>query len=190
MTTLVVLILGLFVAIGLVSYFVTIYNGLIVVKNNIEKAWANIDVILKQRHDEIGKLLKACEGYMQYERDTFAKVIELRSQAQGAQGVADKAAKEAQLSAGLQRIFALAENYPQLKAQASFQQLQGRISELEGQIADRREFYNESVNNYNIRIQSLPDSFVAGFMSLMPHELFKVAETDRQDVEIKFSQPA
>jgi LemA protein len=189
MTSLIVLGLLVFAVIGLGGYFFTIYNGLVLVKNNIEKAWANIDVLLKQRHDEIPKLIKACESYMTYEKGALTKIVDLRSAAQGAAGVAQRAEAEGQLSAGLRQLFALAENYPQLKAQSSFQQLQGRISDLESQLADRREFYNESVNNYNIRIQSLPDSFVASFMSLAPREMFKVAEADRQDVEINIQQP-
>ena len=185
------IVLGLlaFAVIGLVAYFFTVYNGLVLVKNNIDKAWANIDVLLKQRHDEIPKLIKACEAYMKFEKDTLTKIVELRSAAQGAAGVAQRAEAEGQLSAGLRRLFAVAENYPELKSQASFQQLQGRISDLESQLADRREFYNESVNNYNIRIQSLPDSFVASSMNLQPHEMFQVAEADRQDAEISIQQP-
>lgn len=179
----------LFFAIGFLSYLILIYNGLIVVKNNVLKAWANIDVLLKQRHDEIPKLIKVCEGYMKYEREALAKIIELRNSAAGAQGVAAKAATEGALSAGLHRLFALAENYPELKAQSGFQQLQGRVSELENHIADRREFYNESVNSYNIRIQSIPDKMIAGFMGLLPMEMFKVTEAERQDVAIDIKTP-
>ncbi|MFA6028356.1 MAG: LemA family protein [Elusimicrobiota bacterium] len=184
-------LLGLlgFALVGLVAYFVTVYNGLIIVKNNIVKAWANIDVLLKQRHDEIPKLIKTCESYMKFEKDTLTKITALRSTAQGATGVAQRAEAEGQLTAGLRQLFAVAENYPDLKSQASFQQLQGRISDLESQLADRREFYNETVNNYNIRIQSLPDSFVASFMNLQPQEMFKVSEADRQDVAIDIAQP-
>ena len=138
MVALVILGVLLFVVTGLVAYAAMIYNGLVVVKNNILKAWANIDVLLKQRHDEIPKLIKTCEAYMKFEKDTLSRVIELRTQAQGATGVGERAGREAALSIGLQRLFAVAENYPDLKSQASFQQLQGRISELENQIADRR----------------------------------------------------
>ncbi len=178
------------VTISLVAYLVTIYNGLIHVKNNVAKAWANIDVLLKQRHDEIPKLIKTCEAYMKYERDTLTKVIELRSSAQNAAGVSDKAVKEAALTSAVGRIFALAENYPDLKAQTSFQQLQTRISGLENQIADRREFYNESVNIYNIRIQSLPDLLVAGWMGLTAQDMFRVTGEDRKDPEINIQTPS
>ncbi|MEK7747359.1 MAG: LemA family protein [Elusimicrobiota bacterium] len=189
MVAFVILGVLLFVVTGLVAYAAMIYNGLVVVKNNILKAWANIDVLLKQRHDEIPKLIKTCEAYMKFEKDTLSRVIELRTQAQGATGVGERAGREAALSIGLQRLFAVAENYPDLKSQASFQQLQGRISELENQIADRREFYNESVNSYNIRIQSMPDLFVANFMGLAPQEMFKITEADRQDPPIDIKQP-
>ncbi len=172
-----------------IGYLATIYNSLVVVKNNILKAWANIDVILKQRHDEIPKLISACESYMKYEKGALEGVIALRNSAANAAGVGDKAEKEAQLSAGLQKLFALSENYPDLKAQASFQQLQQRITGLESQLADRREFYNDSVNNYNIRIQSFPDVFVAGFMGLAAHEMFQVSAAEREDVPVKINVP-
>ncbi len=182
-------ILVLLVAVALI-YFVTVYNGLIVVKNNIPKAWSNIDVLLKQRHDELPKLIKTCESYMKYEKDTLAKVIELRSSAMSAGGVAEKARVEGELTRTLGKLFVLAENYPDLKAQAQFQQLQHRISDLENQIADRREFYNESVNNYNIRIESLPDSFVAGFMGLKSQEMFKISAEETKDVDININVPS
>ena len=179
-----------FIVLALIGVFVVfIYNQLVTLKHNVGKSWSNIDVLLKQRHDEIPKLIKTCEAYMKFEKDTLSRVIELRTQAQGATGVGERAGREAALSIGLQRLFAVAENYPDLKSQASFQQLQGRISELENQIADRREFYNESVNNYNIRIQSMPDLFVANFMGLAPQEMFKIAEADRQDPPIDIKQP-
>ncbi len=178
-----------FAAVGAGVYWMTIYNGLIVVKNDILKAWANIDVLLKQRHDEIPKIVKACEAYMQYEKGALAKVIELRGAAQNAQGVEAKAQAEGELSAGLRQVFALAEHYPQLQAQSSFQQLQSRISDLENQLADRREFYNESVNTYNIRIQSFPDSVVAGKMGLAPREMFRIADEDKKDAELDIKVP-
>ncbi|MFN0117483.1 MAG: LemA family protein [Elusimicrobiota bacterium] len=184
-----VLILG-FIVVGVVLYLTTIYNSLVAVKNDVQKAWANIDVLLKQRHDELPKLIKTCETYMQYEQDTLKKVIELRSKAMGAGSVGQKALIEGELTQTLGKIFALAENYPNLKAEGTFQNLQTRISGLENQIADRREFYNESVNNYNIRIQSIPDMFVAGFMQLKAMEIFKVSESDREDVSVDMKLPS
>jgi LemA protein len=189
MTGLIVLGVVGFLLVGLVMYFVAVYNGLIVVKNDIMKAWSNIDVLLKQRHDELPKLIKTCEAYMGYEKETLTRIVELRNSAQAARTVAAKAQTEGELTGALHKLFALAENYPQLKAESNFQHLQQRISGLENQIADRREFYNESVNNYNIRIASIPDLFVARMMNLTPQEMFKVGEEDRRDVDINISLP-
>jgi len=189
MISLILLVVLLFLVIGLASYAISIYNGLIRVKLNIEKAWANIDVILKQRHDEIPKLVKLCQQYAQYERGTLEKVIALRSQAMQAVGVGDKAVAEGQLSAALGKVFAVAEAYPDLKANVNIAQLQGRISGLETELADRRELYNESVNIYNIRIQQFPDGLVANMMNLAPKEMFKVAEEERQDVDVNLDLP-
>lgn len=185
-TILVLLILALIV-LGLVLYFVTLYNSLVRLKNDIDKAWSNIDVLLKQRHDELPKLIETCKGYMQYEQKTFQLVVEARNAYQKAANVPDKAQADNMLTGALKTLFAVAENYPELKANNDFMQLQARITQLEEKIADRREFYNDDVNTYNIRIQQLPDVFVARLMNYQPHELFKVAEEDRRDVEVKFA---
>ena len=145
-----------------------IFNGLIALKNDIAKAWANIDILLKQRHDELSKLLDVCKGYMDYERDTLQKITQARSLYQQAVSVDQKAQADQSMTSALRGFFAVAENYPQLKANDNFMRLQGRITELESQIADRREFYNDSVNTFNIRIQQMPDTFVASFMNLTP----------------------
>jgi len=176
----------LFVILGLTAYAVMIFNGLIALKNDIAKAWANIDILLKQRHDELSKLLDVCKGYMEYERDTLLKITQARSLYQQAGSVEQKAQADQSMSSALRGLFAVAENYPQLKANDNFMRLQGRITELESQIADRREFYNDSVNTFNIRIQQMPDTFVASFMSLSPRPMFKVEEDDKADVAYGF----
>ena len=178
-----------FLVVGAVMYFVTIYNGLIIVSRNVDKSWSNIDVLLKQRHDEIPKLVKVCEGYMQYERETLEKITQARTACINAGSVADVSQAEGQLNGLLKTLFAVAENYPDLKANSNFTQLQGRVSYLEGQIADRRELFNESVNAYNIRIAQLPDVLVANMLNLRPRDLFQIAQEDRQDVDISFNQP-
>src|SRR5688500_14331594 len=122
MTSLIVLGALGFAAVALFSYGVTMYNGLVVVRNNIQKAWANIDVLLKQRHDEIPKLIKTCEASMKFEKELLTKVIELRNTAQRATTVGEKAATEAALTGGLHRIFAVAEAYPEIKSQGGFTQ--------------------------------------------------------------------
>jgi LemA protein len=175
------------VGVGLVLYLVALYNGLVQLKNDIDKAWANIDVLLKQRHDELPKLIETCKGYMRYEQKTFQMVVEARNAYQGATTVQDKAQADNMVTGALKTLFAVAENYPDLKANNNFLQLQGRITELEEKLADRREFYNDSVNTYNIRIQQVPDAFIARMMNFQPHELFKVTEEDRRDVEVKLT---
>jgi LemA protein len=176
-----------FAVIGLIGYGVSIYNGLIAMKNNIGRSWANIDVLLKQRHDELPKLVKTCEQYMKHERAVFDKLSEARAALMGARSVGERAEAEGMLTRALGKVFAVAEAYPNLKADQSFLQLQTRISQIENQIADRREFYNDTVTTYNTRIQQIPDAVVANWLALGPAELFKVDEADRQDVEINFA---
>jgi LemA protein len=180
------LVLVLFV-VGIFIYFITIYNSLVRLKNDISKSWANIDVLLKQRHDELPKLIETCKGYMQYEQGTFQMIAQARTAFMQANTVGQKAQADNMMSGALKSLFAVSENYPELKANNNFLQLQKRISELEERIADRREFFNDTTNTYNIRIQQLPDVFVAKMLSLAPRELFKVSEEDRRDVEMKMS---
>jgi LemA protein len=175
------------VVVGVFVYFITIYNSLVRLRNDIDKAWANIDVLLKQRHDELPKLIETCKGYMQYEQKTFQVITEARTAFMRANTVAEKAQADNFMTGALKSLFAVAENYPELKANNDFMQLQNRISELEEKIADRREFFNDDVNTYNIRIQQLPDVFIAGMMGLQRKDLFKVTEEDRRDVEVKLS---
>jgi len=186
----IVLLTILFCVAGAIWYLVTIYNGLIELKNDIDKAWANIDVMLKQRHDELTKLLDVCKGYMDYERDTLQKITQARSMYQQAVTIDQKAQADQSMTSALRGFFAVAENYPELKANNNFVQLQKRITELESQIADRREFYNDSVNTFNIRIQQVPDTFVASFMQLVPKPMFKVEEGDKADVNMAFGAKA
>lgn len=179
-----------FLVVGAAGYALSIYNSLVALRNNIGRSWANIDVLLKQRHDELPKLVKTCEGYMQHERAVFDKLSEARLALGKARSVGERAEAEGMLTKALGQLFAVAEAYPDLKANTGFLQLQSRISELENQIADRREFYNDTVTTFNIRIQQVPDTFVASWMNLRPADLFKVAEADREDVEIKFAMSA
>ena len=169
-------------------YFVMIYNQLVQVKHNVSKAWANIDVVLKQRHDELPKLVETCKQYMKFEQETLTKVMEARSgvaQAREQRNVPALGQAEGDLRNALGRLFALAEAYPDLKANQTFLQLQTRISSLENAIADRREFYNESVNINNVRIEQFPDSIVAGIFSFKPFALLKFSEAEKADVNMK-----
>ena len=179
-----------FVIVGSVGYFLSLYNGLVETKNNVGRAWANVDVLLKQRHDELPKLVKTCETYMQHERAIFDKLSEARSALQAARSVAQRAEAEGMIGRALGSIMAVAENYPDLKADQGFRALQQRISELENQLADRREFYNDVVTLFNTRLEQIPDSWVAQGMQLQHAELFKVSEQDREDPRIDFKLTA
>ncbi len=181
----VVLIVG-FLIIILIGYFISVYNSLIRLKNNIKKAWSNIDVLLKQRHDELTKLINTVKGYMKHEEKVLTEITKARTAFLDAQSVSDKAKADNMMAGALKSLFAVAENYPDLKANTSFLQFQDRVSDIENQIADRREFYNDSVNTFNIRIEQIPDIFIARMLGYTSKELFKVADSDREDVEVSF----
>jgi LemA protein len=183
----IVLLFLLFVVVGAVAYLVTLYNGLIAVKNNVDKAWANIDVLLKQRHDELPNLIEVCKGYMKYEGETLQRVTAARAAYAQAGTVDEKVQASAGMTAALGRLIATAENYPELKANADFTHLQSRVSELESEIADRREFYNDSVNTFNTRIQEMPDAMLARSMGLEHRQMFQVPETDKAPVTVSFA---
>jgi len=185
-TLLVVLAILAFIVIGSIGWIAGIYNNLVAVKNNVDKAWANIDVIMKQRHDELPKLIDTCKGYMTHERSIFENLSNARARMINAPNDDAKAQAANDISSGLKTVFALAENYPDLKANQNFLDLQNRISVLEEQIADRREFFNESVNVYNIRIKSFPDLFVAGFMGCAPRTLLQIPSEETADVKVQF----
>jgi len=182
----IVTVVVLFVAAGAIGFVLTLYNSLIALKNDVVRAWANIDVLLKQRHDELPKLVRTCEGYMQHERAVFDALSQARGALMAAKSVGQRADAESQLSKALGQFFAVAEAYPDLKANQSFIQLQNRISDLENQVADRREFYNDVVTTFNTRIQQIPDKYVAEWLSLKPAEWFRASEIDREDVNIEF----
>jgi LemA protein len=171
---------------GVLIYAVILYNGLVRLRNENDRAWANIDVLLKQRHDEISNLVETVKGYMQHEQQTLLAVTQARADSINASSVAQKAVADLKIASALHSLFAVAENYPQLKANQNFLKLQTRISELEERIADRREFFNDDVNTYNTRIGQIPDVFVASFMNLKRREMFKVSEQDRSQVEVSF----
>ena len=176
------------VLILIVGYGLSIYNNLVALKHRVAQSWANIDVLLKQRHDELPKLVETCKQYMSFEQETLERVIQARSQVASAAEQEDIGAlgsAETALRSGLGRLFALAENYPDLKANDSFQHLQARISSLETGIADRRELYNDVVNQNNIRIEQVPDVFVARFFNFKAHPLLEFNEAEIADVDIK-----
>ena len=174
--------------VGVVIYTVILYNELVRLRDEKDRAWANIDVLLKQRHDEIPNLVETVKGYMQHEQQTLLAVTQARAASMNAASIPQKAEADAQMTGALRGLFAVAETYPQLKANENFLKLQTRISELEDRIADRREFFNDDVNTYNTRIGQIPEVFVASYRKLQSRSMFKVSEEDRKLVEVKFQQ--
>ncbi|MBI1741430.1 MAG: LemA family protein [Candidatus Koribacter versatilis] len=179
--------IALFLA-GVAIYAIILYNELVRLRNENDRAWANIDVLLKQRHDEIPNLVSCVKGYMEHERQTLLAVTEARAASISAGTIPQKAQAELLLTGALRTLFAVAERYPDLKANQNFLALQKRISELEERIADRREFFNDDVATYNTRIAQLPEVFLARLMKLLPRQLFKVSEQERQQVEVKLAR--
>lgn len=182
----IVLVAIVLVCLAFAGYFIGIYNALVGLKNDIKKAWANIDVLLKQRTDELPKLIASVKGYMKHEKGLLEEITKARTSFMSAKTLDQKAKADSAISGALKSLFAVAENYPNLKANENFIQLQGRISGIENELSDRREFYNDSVNTFNTRIQSFPDMIIANMMALKEQEMFKVSEEDKRDVKVEF----
>ena len=169
-------------------YGVVIYNALVRLRHAVDRAWANIDVLLKQRHDELPKLVEVCRQYAQFEQATLARVTEARAsvaKARAAHDVAALGAAEGALRSGLGQIFAVVEAYPELRANEHFMQLQSRITALENAIADRREWLNEAVNVHNVRIEQFPDLVVARLLGYTRQPLLQFASAEKADVDLK-----
>lgn len=176
------------VVIGIVLvYLVMTYNSLIAIRNNVEKAWANIDVLLKQRNEELPKLIDTCKVYMTHESQTLEKVMQARmgvDRALNAHEANGLSQAESNLAASLGGLYAVAENYPDLKANQTFLNLQQRITGLENQIADRREFYNDSVNVNNVRVAQFPDLIVAKLFNFSAADMLRFAPEELKDVDV------
>src|SRR5450631_3418559 len=181
--------MGLMLAavVALIVYITGIYNGLVSLRENINVSWANIDVLLKQRHDELPKLIETCKRYMQFEQETLEKVMRARAtvnQAGASGNIAAVGAAEQQLRSGVMRLFAVAESYPELKSDQTFKQLQSRITSLEESIADRRELYNDQVNLNNIRVKVFPDVLIAQQCGFQPAQLLEFSSEEKRDVDV------
>jgi LemA protein len=182
------IVVAAFAGVGLVLYVVITYNELVRLRNDSDRAWANIDVLLKQRHDEIPNLVEIVKGYMHYEQETLLAITQARAAALVTASIREKAQADLVLTGALRDFFGVAENYPQLKANEHFLKLQKRLSELEERIADRREYFNDDVNTYNTRLRQFPEAFLAVTLRLKPLEMFKASEADSQPVSINFAQ--
>ncbi|MBL8023525.1 MAG: LemA family protein [Elusimicrobia bacterium] len=169
-------------------YAVTLYNGLVRLKNNVAKAWSNIDVLLKQRHDELPKLIETCKQYMKFESETLEKIIQARGavfSARESGNVQSLGEAEGKLRGLMGGLFALAENYPDLKSNQSFQSLHTRIASLESAISDRRELYNESVTLSNTRREMFPDSWVAAYGTFPSYQTLRFDPSETKDVDLR-----
>lgn len=169
-----------------VLYVVVQYNGLVRLRNRIENAWSQIDVQLQRRYDLIPNLVETVKGYATHEREVFERVTQARNQALSAQGVANQAQAENMLTGALKSLFAVSEAYPELKANQNFLALQEELSGTEGRIAYARQFYNDSVQTYNTKIQQFPSNLIAGPFGFKEREYFEADDTSRGPVQVQF----
>ncbi len=183
--TIILLVLGgLVILVG--AWLVVVYNGLIKARNRTDEAWADIDVQLKRRHDLIPNLVSTVKGYATHERELFENVTQARSQAMQAQSPKDQAQAENMLSDTLKSLFAVSENYPDLKANQNFLELQRELTDTEDKIQAARRFYNGNVRDFNTKIQVFPTNLIAGMLKFNDYEFFEVEESEKENVEVKF----
>ncbi|MFZ5559251.1 MAG: LemA family protein [Patescibacteria group bacterium] len=175
------------IVVVIILWAIGIFNSLIRLRNRTDEAWSDIDVQLKRRHDLIPNLVETVKGYATHERKAFENVTEARAKAISAQGVAEKAKAENVLSNTLKTLFAVAENYPDLKASANFLELQRELSDTENKIQAARRFYNGNVRDFNIRIESFPSRIVANMLKFQKREFFEIeVPAEREAPEVKF----
>ena len=166
-----------------VIWAISVYNGLVAMRQRTNQAFADIDVQLKQRHDLIPNLVETVKGYAAHESGTLEAVVRARNAAIAAPGVEQKVAAENMLSGALRQLFALSENYPNLKANANFQQLQSDLSDIENKLAASRRFFNNAVQEYNTGIQQFPAALFATMFGFLPREFFDVGTDNRAQLE-------
>lgn len=170
----------------LALWAVAIYNGLIKLKNRVDEAWSDIDVQLKRRYDLIPNLINTVKGYAAHEKELFEKVTEARTQAMGAQNPADKEKAENMLSGTLKSLFAVAENYPDLKANQNFLELQRELTDTEDKIQASRRFYNGNVRDFNIKIEVFPNNIFAGMLHFVKRDFFQADSSEKENVKVEF----
>ena len=174
-----ILVLGFFI---LAAILIGMYNSLVGTRNQVKNAWSQIDVQLKRRHDLIPNLVETAKGYVKHERDTLESVTKMRSQAMGAETISDKAKTEAALSGAISKFFAVAENYPDLKANQNFLSLQEELSSTENKIAFSRQAYNDAVLFYNNKIQMFPSNILAGMFNFKEETFFELEDKSEKEV--------
>ena len=182
MAGIIVIVLLVVIAVVLIG----MYNSLVQLRVRCDSAWSDIDVQLKRRHDLIPNLVETVKGYAAHEKGTFENIAKFRSQAMQASTPADKAAAENQLTGALKSLFAVAENYPELKASEQFTQLQGSLSQTEDAVQNARRYYNAVVRDLNTKIQSFPTNIIAGMYGFTARQFFETDAADREPVQVKF----
>jgi len=170
----------------IVLWLIALYNRFVVLRNRIEGSWAQVDVQLKKRYDLVPNLVETVKGYAKHEREVFEKVTEARSKAISAQNVADQGEAENLLTGALKSLFAVAEAYPELKANVNFLQLQEELSAIENKIAYARQHFNDVVLAFNTQRQKFPDNIVAGMMGLVARDYFEIEEAAREAPKVSF----
>lgn len=180
------MIIGLVILALAALWVVAIYNGLIKLKNRVEEAWSDIDVQLKRRYDLIPNLVSTVKGYAAHERELFEKVTAARTAAMGAQTPHDKEQTENMLSGTLKSLFAVAENYPDLKANQNFLELQRELTDTEDKIQAARRFYNGNVRDFNTKLEAFPTNFIAGMLKFAKREFFEAEEGEKAPVKVEF----
>jgi LemA protein len=184
---------AVWIAVALVAlvlvYAIYLFNRLVSLRNRVDNGWSQIDVQLRRRYDLIPNLVETVKGYATHERELFEHVAEARSQAIGASTVGDQAQAENQLTAGLRRLMAVAENYPELKASQNFLALQEELTGTESRIAYARQFYNDQVMLLNTRIQAVPSNVVAKIFGFTPREFFDIEDPIRGPVQVDLTHP-
>ena len=170
----------------IVLFFVTTYNGLVKLRNKVKDQWAQIDVLLKRRADLIPNLVETVKGYAKHEKETLEAVINARNKAVSAQTPEDEIKANGELSGALSRLFALAESYPDLKANQSFLDLQSNLKETEDKIAYARQFYNDAVLAYKNKLEMFPSNIIAGMFGFKPEPFFEATEAEKETPQVKF----
>lgn len=182
--------MGFFIFLAVIAvvavWFIAVYNGLIKFKLRVDEAWSDIGVQLKRRYDLIPNLISTVKGYAKHEKELLENVTKARTEAMGAQGPAESAEKENMLSDTLKSLFAVSENYPDLKASQNFLELQRELTDTEDKIQASRRFYNGNVRDFNTKVQVFPTNLIAGMLKFKDYDFFEIAEKERENVEVKF----
>lgn len=184
MTTELIIIIGIVVV--LLLYIILTYNGLVTLRNRVKEAWSDIDVQLKRRYDLIPNLVEVVKGYASHEKETLERVITARNVAMSANGAKEKGEAENVLSGALKNLFALSENYPDLKASTNFLELQRELSDTENKIQAARRFYNGNVKDFNTKIEMFPANIIANMFNFKANDFFSIADEEKENPQVKF----